>query len=93
MRLSSNPVGTRVEFRQLFGHVLMIFLLALVGFGCAIGLAIVERHSETLGLPSWLTLGMGFVSMCLFVVDSILVIGASVITTIKILIKLTKEQL
>jgi hypothetical protein len=75
-----------------FAHVGFIFLLAVLVFVAAAGLAKLEQVAADYKMPSWLLWGMQFISIGLFIFDGILVLGASGILLIKVLVGLWKEK-
>ena len=73
----------RSPIRAAFSHIGFIFVFALIICGAALGLVMVENALEAFAVPPWFLYGMRVISICLFVVDGILVVGTSAITTVK----------
>lgn len=67
------------DFRALILHCFWSTVLALVIFAAATGLTYVEDWLHENGRPQWLEVGVATVSIALFVVDGIVVVGAAAI--------------
>ena len=77
--------------KEIFKHVGLIFLLALLIFFFAIVFVVLERYCvNKLIMPAWLLFGMHFISISLFILDGILILATAVISICKILKKLAK---
>ena len=78
--------------RKLFAHVGFIFMLAVVVFAAAIALVVLEQIAAQYRMPRWLLSGMQCISVGLFILDGIMVLGASGILAIKLLVGLWKDK-
>ena len=72
--------------KEIFKHIGLSFLLALIIFILAIIFDLLEGYCKnTLGLSEWLLFGIRFISVGLFIIDGILILATTVIGAIKII--------
>lgn len=73
-------------------HIGRIFILAITLFIVAAAIILLERYAKSWGMPNDFLFGMHTIGVALFITDAILVIGSSVIFTIKALIRQWREE-
>ena len=78
---------------HLFGHVLLMLLLAVAIFGAAIVLAWMTQWAEARQLPAYLVQGMHLVGMVLFFLDGCIAIATSSILAARLYRMLSKEDI
>lgn len=74
-----------MKFADYFKHLIFVFILAITIFVLAAGLILLETYFERMGMPRWFLITMEYIGISLFVIDGILLIGTSIIFTIKTL--------
>jgi hypothetical protein len=66
-------------------HIGSVFILAFVVYTLSALLISLEDYMKNIGMPNWFLTGTHWVGVMLFIIDSILLIGSSLIAVIKIL--------
>ena len=80
------------ETADLLKHLVGNFVLAVVLFGVAIGLALVEKWCVEHQMPAYICYGTRAISFTLFTLDGIVLCGTAVIVSFRLLRKTWEHE-
>jgi hypothetical protein len=80
------------DTKRIASHCLTVFAIALVMFFIATALTYVEDGLKALDRPKWLQHGVAAISMGLFILDGVLIVGMAGAATVQLLVSMWSKE-